>query len=171
MLPSPRPSPKGRGRIVRSGLGKPAQFGYSRVNRRGEIMLHSRALIALKIAKAKNCMMKCAAKSSLVLLTTALWLFALEASAQRQMEKLGRGVVAIRTNSTSVYVGWRMTGTDPADIGFNLYRSTAGGGAIFAGQHDGFDVGRARSGARDVLDRVVKVPALSPDGGSDKGKY
>jgi autotransporter-associated beta strand protein len=75
-------------------------------------------------------MMKCAAKSSLVLLTTALCLFSLEASAQRQMEKLGRGVVAIRTNSTSVYVGWRMTGTDPADIGFNLYRSTAGGTAV-----------------------------------------
>ena len=26
-----------------------------------------------------------------------------------------------------VYVGWRMLGTDPAGIAFNLYRSTAGG--------------------------------------------
>jgi hypothetical protein len=49
--PSPRPSPKGRGRIVRSGLGKPAQFGYSSVNRRGETMLRSRAPIPLKTAK------------------------------------------------------------------------------------------------------------------------
>jgi autotransporter-associated beta strand protein len=50
--------------------------------------------------------------------------------AQRQMETLGRGVVALRTNSTSVYVGWRMLGTDPDDIGFNLYRVPAGGAAV-----------------------------------------
>ena len=43
--------------------------------------------------------------------------------AQRQMEALGRGVVAMRTSSTQVYVGWRMLGDDPSDIGFNLYRS------------------------------------------------
>ncbi len=42
--------------------------------------------------------------------------------AQYQMEYLGRGVVAIRTSSTQVYVGWRLLGTDPAGIGFNVYR-------------------------------------------------
>lgn len=46
--------------------------------------------------------------------------------AQRQMEPLGRGVVAMRTNSTQVYVGWRLLGSDPADLGFNLYRSIGG---------------------------------------------
>ena len=50
--------------------------------------------------------------------------------AQRYMEKLGRGVVAIRTGSSQVYVGWRMLGTDPNDIAFNLYRSTGGGAAV-----------------------------------------
>jgi autotransporter-associated beta strand protein len=49
------------------------------------------------------------------------------AFAQRQMDNLGRGVVALRTNSTSVYVGWRLLGTDPDGIGFNLYRMTNGG--------------------------------------------
>ncbi|MDW7980579.1 MAG: autotransporter-associated beta strand repeat-containing protein [Verrucomicrobiales bacterium] len=49
------------------------------------------------------------------------------AHAQRQMEKLGRGVVAVRTGTSSVYVGWRLLATDPPDTGFNLYRSTAGG--------------------------------------------
>jgi len=44
--------------------------------------------------------------------------------AQRQMEKLGRGLIAIRQNSDSVYIGWRMLGTDPDDIAFNLYRKT-----------------------------------------------
>lgn len=41
--------------------------------------------------------------------------------AQRQMEKLDRGLIAIQ-DSGKVYVSWRMLGTDPEDIGFNLYR-------------------------------------------------
>ena len=44
--------------------------------------------------------------------------------AQRQMENLGRGVVAMRTSSTQVYVGWRLLGTDRENIAFNLYRAT-----------------------------------------------
>src|SRR5688572_4603178 len=47
--------------------------------------------------------------------------------AQRQTERLGRGVVAIRQSSTQVYVGWRMLGTDPEDAAFNVYRVTFGG--------------------------------------------
>ena len=49
------------------------------------------------------------------------------ARAQRQMEKLGRGVVAMRTTSTQVYIGWRLLATDPDSIGFNLYRAANGG--------------------------------------------
>lgn len=45
-------------------------------------------------------------------------------SAQRQMESLNRGVVAIRTSTSDVYVGWRLLGTDPAGIGFNVYRGS-----------------------------------------------
>jgi len=44
--------------------------------------------------------------------------------AQRQMEKLGRGLVAVRQGADSVYIGWRMLGTEPDDIAFNLYRKT-----------------------------------------------
>ena len=51
------------------------------------------------------------------------------ARAQRQMENLGRGVVAMRTSSTQVYIGWRMLGDDPSAVGFNLYRSLAGAAA------------------------------------------
>ena len=46
------------------------------------------------------------------------------------MENLGRGVVAVRTSSTQIYVGWRMLGTDPANVAFNLYRSANGGAAV-----------------------------------------
>ena len=45
------------------------------------------------------------------------------AYSQRQMEALDRGVVAVRTSSTQVYIGWRMFGTDPANISFNVYRN------------------------------------------------
>ena len=42
-------------------------------------------------------------------------------NAQRQMENLGRGVIAMRTAGDSVYVGWRLLGTDPDGIAFNVY--------------------------------------------------
>ncbi|WP_051815955.1 hypothetical protein, partial [Glycomyces tenuis] len=44
----------------------------------------------------------------------------------RQMEDLGRGVVAVR-NGDDVLVSWRLLGLDPDGIGFNVYRSTDGG--------------------------------------------
>jgi rhamnogalacturonan endolyase len=43
-------------------------------------------------------------------------------SSQRWMENLDRGTVAVKLGGDSVYIGWRMLGTDPIDIGFNLYR-------------------------------------------------
>ena len=43
------------------------------------------------------------------------------------MEALGRGVVAIPDGGGKVFVGWRLLGTDPDDIAFNVYRSTGGG--------------------------------------------
>jgi hypothetical protein len=41
-----------------------------------------------------------------------------------QMENLGRGVVAMRTGSNSVYVGWRLLGLDASSIAFNVYRGS-----------------------------------------------
>ncbi|WP_181438690.1 fibronectin type III domain-containing protein [Paenibacillus sambharensis] len=40
----------------------------------------------------------------------------------RQMEYLKRALVAVKTDE-GVYVGWRMLGTDPENIAFNLYRN------------------------------------------------
>ena len=58
-----------------------------------------------------------------------IFAFAISALAQkippRQMENLSRGVVAVNQGEGKVFVGWRMFGTDPDDIAFNLYRSTA----------------------------------------------
>ena len=50
--------------------------------------------------------------------------------AQRQMEKLGRGVVALHSATSQAYIGWRLLATDPTDVGFNLYRSANGAGGV-----------------------------------------
>lgn len=50
--------------------------------------------------------------------------------AQRQIETLNRGLIAVRKNSTQVYLGWRRFGNDPTNLAFNLYRSANGGSAI-----------------------------------------
>ncbi len=42
--------------------------------------------------------------------------------AQRQMENLGRGVIALHHQKDSVFISWRLLGTDPDDIAFNIYR-------------------------------------------------
>jgi len=52
---------------------------------------------------------------------------AFQAQAQYQMERLSRGVVAVRTSSSQVYVGWRLFGTEGSGTSFNLYRSSNGG--------------------------------------------
>jgi len=63
-------------------------------------------------------------------LATLVVLFSLPVAAQFQMERLSRGVVAVRTSSSQVYVGWRLFGTDASGTGFNLYRSSNGGSAM-----------------------------------------
>jgi rhamnogalacturonan endolyase len=67
-------------------------------------------LLPLSLRRAFLC------AASLALAVTAL--------AQRQMENLGRGVVAIRTDAAKTFVSWRLLGTDPDRIAFNLYRVT-----------------------------------------------
>ncbi len=48
----------------------------------------------------------------------------------KQMEYLDRGVMAVKKASNQIYVSWRLLGTDPSSIAFNLYRSANGGAAV-----------------------------------------
>ena len=66
-------------------------------------------------------------RAKFIISLLALCLLTAQAHAQRQMERLGRGVVAIRTDEKSVFIGWRLLGTDQEGTAFNIYRSTAGG--------------------------------------------
>ena len=70
------------------------------------------------------------AKSKMLYAIGVMFFCASAAFAQYQMEDLSRGVVAVRTGSAQVYVGWRLLGVEAtANIGFNVYRSTDGGPA------------------------------------------
>ena len=55
---------------------------------------------------------------------------AADALPARQVEHLTRGVNAISTGSSRVYVNWRLLGTDPAAVAFNVYRTTDGAAAV-----------------------------------------
>jgi rhamnogalacturonan endolyase len=47
-------------------------------------------------------------------------------AAERIEEKIDRGIVAVPTPDRKIHVSWRLLKTDPADLAFNVYRSTAG---------------------------------------------
>ncbi len=47
-------------------------------------------------------------------------------TAQKQMEYLNRGVYAANMGSGKVFISWRLLGNEPADITFNVYRTTLG---------------------------------------------
>lgn len=46
----------------------------------------------------------------------------LQLNAQRRMEKLDRGLVAVKISSTQTFLSWRVLGSDPDEVSFNLYR-------------------------------------------------
>ncbi len=45
---------------------------------------------------------------------------------QKQMENLGRGLIALRKSPDSVFISWRIKGTDPDNTAFNVYRDNGG---------------------------------------------
>nr|WP_315153179.1 rhamnogalacturonan lyase [uncultured Flavobacterium sp.] len=48
---------------------------------------------------------------------------------QRQMENLDRGIIAINQNG-KFFINWRILGTDPDDLAFNLYRKSGTKNAV-----------------------------------------
>lgn len=44
----------------------------------------------------------------------------------RQLEALGRGIVAVRQEDGRVFISWRLLAEDPSGIAFNLYRQAEG---------------------------------------------
>ncbi|MDF7814795.1 rhamnogalacturonan lyase [Hymenobacter sp. YC55] len=48
----------------------------------------------------------------------------------RQLETLGRGIVAVDQGNGNVFVSWRLLATDDPKVGFNLFRKPVGGDAV-----------------------------------------
>ena len=67
---------------------------------------------------------------SKILLTTTLLLYATLCHAQRQMEYLNRGIVAMPDGKGNIFVNWRLFATDSNNIAFNVYRSVNDGRAV-----------------------------------------
>ncbi len=65
-------------------------------------------------------------KSKFLLLMALVFITA-KTNAQRLMENLDRGVVAVRNTEGKVFISWRLLGTEPGNISFNLYRSIGNG--------------------------------------------
>ncbi|MEA5401905.1 rhamnogalacturonan lyase [Arcicella sp. DC2W] len=63
-------------------------------------------------------------KSSIYKSIIVLCVLSLQVSAQRLMENLNRGVIAINQGGGKVFVSWRLLGTEAVDTKFNLYRVT-----------------------------------------------
>lgn len=60
----------------------------------------------------------------LLFLSVLLPLVRAATPAPRQMENLGRGVVALKSEDRKIFVSWRVLGTDDDALAFNLYRVT-----------------------------------------------
>jgi len=68
--------------------------------------------------------------STVTVVFVALLTISSRVQAQYQMESLSRGVIAVRSSNTQVYVGWRLFATDPESVSFNVYRSANGAAAV-----------------------------------------
>jgi len=73
--------------------------------------------------------------------------FVTPVGAQRQMENLTRGLVVVK-QAEGIYVGWRLFGTDPDGIAFNLYRVTGGDAPVKVND-------APLTGATNCVDRVA----------------
>ena len=77
--------------------------------------------------------------------------FAANALGQRQMEKLDRGLVAIyQGEDIGVFLSWRLLGTEPQELGFNVYRQT--GSAVPVKLND-----RPLTAGTNFIDRHAKL--------------
>ncbi|WP_328466865.1 cellulose binding domain-containing protein [Actinoplanes sp. NBC_00393] len=78
----------------------------------------------------------------------------------RQMERLDRGLVSVRSGSGNL-VSWRWLASDPADVGFNVYRgATRVNSAPITGSTNYLDAGAAAGSAYTV--RAVVNGAEQP---------
>jgi rhamnogalacturonan endolyase len=95
-------------------------------------------------------------------------------------ETLDRGLVAVPAGETEVYIGWRLLKSDAPNVGFNVYRSSAGerprklndtpltGSTNFVdktaplGRENAWSVRAVTDGKEQEASRAVHLPANAP---------
>ncbi len=81
--------------------------------------------------------------------------------AQRVMENLGRGVVAVHEPDGRVFISWRLLGNDPEGVAFNVYRkSEAVAGRTLQGA--GWQERDTREAGPDAPVRLNETPLTGP---------
>ena len=90
-------------------------------------------------------MMNCSFRITLILMLGLVS----PALAQRRMENLTRGIVAVKQTG-GIYVGWRLFGTDPERLAFNLYRMTDDAASVKVNQ-------TPITGATNYVDRSADI--------------
>ncbi|MGH8018229.1 MAG: hypothetical protein ACREIA_08060 [Opitutaceae bacterium] len=81
--------------------------------------------------------------------------------AQRVMENLGRGVVAVHQPDGRVFISWRLLATDPEGVAFNVYRKSE----AVAGrtpQGPGWQERRRGDGDPDAPVKLNETPLAGP---------
>lgn len=85
--------------------------------------------------------------------------------AQKQVEYLNRGVVAVSTGTNQVFISWRMFGTEPDNIAFNVYRGNTKLNASPITNSTNYTDNSGSTGAtyhvRAVLNGVEQAPSES----------
>lgn len=80
----------------------------------------------------------------------------------RQVERLNRGAISVRSGNGN-YVSWRLLGTDPSNVAFNLYRgSTKVNASPITGSTNYFDSGAA-AGAQYSVRPIVGTAEYAGD--------
>ncbi|MEA5256148.1 rhamnogalacturonan lyase [Arcicella aquatica] len=69
-------------------------------------------------------------KSTILKSIIILCVVSFQTSAQRLMENLNRGIIAINQGGGKVFVSWRLLGTEAPDTKFNLYKTTGNAKAV-----------------------------------------
>jgi hypothetical protein len=80
----------------------------------------------------------------------------------RQVEGLDRGLVAVKT-SGGVFLSWRLFGTDPATVTFNVYRDAAKIATIAAGAATNYTDNGGTTSSKYIVRAVVNGAEMSAD--------
>ena len=110
-------------------------------------------------------------KNRIIEILSILLLFGFPLKAQRQMENLDRGLIAIHKANDSIYLGWRLLGTEPEDISFNLYRKRGNDKPVKLNKSPIIESTNFQDGGIDLtVDNVYFIKSLSNGIESEESK-